>query len=111
VAKIIKDCKSIARKMHVPVLALCQLSRNIEHRGDDARPMLSDMKESGEIEAAADMVWMLWRKTELGQQQAMQVTDAEIIVAKNRMLPEGVVKCGFHGPRFEFVERVSEGGR
>jgi replicative DNA helicase len=96
--------------MGISVLALCQLSRKIDERGDDARPKLSDLKESGGLEEQADIVWMLWRKTGEGEQQTINVTEAEILVAKNRMLPEATVKCGFHGRRFEFVDLV-EGDR
>lgn len=99
------DCKNMARKLKIPVLALCQLSRAADKRGGDSRPTLADLKESGDIEANADAVWLLWRKLGKGDgEKQPPVTEAEIIVAKNRMLPEGVAHVGWYGRKFSFED-------
>ncbi len=60
VAKVSRSLKAIARELQVPVIALSQLSRQIETRGTE--PMLSDLRESGALEADADIVMFLWQK-------------------------------------------------
>ena len=62
VAKISRALKSIARELEVPVVAMSQLSRQIETRGSE--PMLSDLRESGALEADADLVMFLWQKAD-----------------------------------------------
>ena len=104
IGQISADCKSLAMRLNIPVIALCQLSRNIEHRGANAEPTLSDLKESGDIEANADVVWLLWRREYEDNEPVPEVGEAKIIIGKNRMLPTGVVHCGYHGRRFKFVE-------
>jgi replicative DNA helicase len=60
VAKISRGLKSIARELQIPVVAISQLSRQIETRGTE--PMLSDLRDSGSLEADADLVMFLWQK-------------------------------------------------
>ena len=102
ISEIARACKSMAKELEVPVLALSQLSRAVESR-EDKRPQLSDIRESGSIEAEADMVMMLYRdayykKKEEHKPQydnASEVEEAEIIVAKHRNGPVGTVKMAF----------------
>ena len=102
ISEIARACKSMAKELEIPVVALSQLSRAVESR-DDKRPQLSDIRESGSIEAEADMVMMLYRdayykKKEEHKPQydgANDVEEAEIIIAKHRNGPVGTVKMAF----------------
>jgi replicative DNA helicase len=100
---IARNCKALARQLRVPVIALCQFNRDIEKRGKDARPILADLKESGGIEQYADVVWLLWRPDDT--EETAKITEAEIIIPKQRMLQSGVVKCWFEGRKFRFLDR------
>ena len=80
--------KRIAQNMKVPVIAFAQLSRAVETRGGDKRPILSDLKESGDIEQDASIVGFLWRPAYYGFMQDEEGNDTtnmiELIIAKNR---------------------------
>lgn len=94
VSAISRGLKSLARELGVPVIALSQLSRAPEQRGKDHRPMLSDLRESGGIEADADTVILLFRE-EVYEANEENAGLAELIVAKQRNGPIGVVKVAF----------------
>jgi len=88
IASISRALKNIAKELNVPVIALSQLSRAVESRGGDKRPMLSDLRESGSIEQDADQVMFLYRpeyygitEDESGNSTAGMGT---LIIAKNR---------------------------
>ncbi|MCS6823753.1 MAG: replicative DNA helicase [Cytophagaceae bacterium] len=88
IASISRALKQLAKELQVPVIALSQLSRNVETRGGDKRPQLSDLRESGAIEQDADMVIFLYRPeyykiydNENGE--SLQGL-AEVIIAKHR---------------------------
>lgn len=96
VSEISRTLKSIAREFKVPVIALSQLSRDVEKRRENnKRPMLSDLRESGSIEQDADMVLFLYREAYYAQENDMQDATAEVIVAKNRNGPTGKVDLVF----------------
>ncbi|MGH2491225.1 MAG: DnaB-like helicase C-terminal domain-containing protein, partial [Candidatus Limnocylindria bacterium] len=83
VAVITRALKSIARELEVPVVALSQLSRQIETRGTE--PMLSDLRESGSIEADADLVLFLWQKDRKDRDENV----VRLKLAKHRNGPTG----------------------
>lgn len=86
--------KATARQLEVPVLALVQLNRAVEGRVSRI-PMLSDLRESGGIEQAADQVMFLYRE-ELYEKETAQKGVAEVHIAKNRDGRLGVVPLVFH---------------
>jgi replicative DNA helicase len=92
VARISKRLKGIAREIHAPVIALAQLNRQSESR-EDRRPRLSDLRESGQLEADADVVLLLHRPDYYDPSD--RPGEAELIVAKNRNGATGNVRLVF----------------
>lgn len=95
VAEISQGLKNIARELRVPVLALSQLSRAIESRGEKT-PQLSDLRESGSIEQDADVVMFLYRKDDDLRESV------NLKIAKHRNGPLGEVDLYFKGDRIKF---------
>ncbi len=113
VSEITQGLKAIAKELNIPVVALSQLSRQVENR-DDKRPQLSDLRESGSIEQDADVVMFVFREEyyrerekpgdheleKMAQWQAMMESvhgKAEVIIGKQRHGPIGTVELSFEG--------------
>jgi len=127
ISNISRSLKALAKELDVPVLALSQLSRAVEQR-EDKRPNLSDLRESGSIEQDADVVMFVYREEyylgkgepeikdnetqekfnlryEMWQERLQKANGtAEVIIAKQRHGPTGVVNVGFEGRLTKFSD-------
>jgi replicative DNA helicase len=124
VSMITQGLKALAKELDVPVLALSQLSRQVEQR-EDKRPQLSDLRESGSIEQDADVVMFVFRESYYlsraepregtpehltWQEQMDQLKGlAEVIIGKQRHGPIGTVKMSFHEDTTRFGNLAREG--
>lgn len=135
ISEITRGLKTLAKELEVPVIALSQLSRQVENR-DDKRPQLSDLRESGSIEQDADVVMFIFReeyylekgapiqgvdedqskflsKAERWKERMDQVANtASVIIAKQRHGPVGTIDLYFDGSltKFEDLDRHHSGG-
>ncbi|MCB0482253.1 MAG: replicative DNA helicase [Flavobacteriales bacterium] len=114
ISMISRSIKSIAKELGVPIIALSQLSRAVETRGGEKRPMLSDLRESGAIEQDADMVMFIYRPAYYGiteDEDGMPTDDlGELIVAKHRNGSLDTVKMRFIANLAKFTDREEFGG-
>lgn len=107
VSIVSQGLKNLARELKIPVLAVSQLSRAVEHRGEK-KPQLADLRESGAIEQDADVVMFLYRPdTELSN-----IMQTKLLIAKHRNGPLGEIDLLFRGDRIRFynVDKKREGG-
>jgi len=116
ISSISRSIKSIAKELDIPVIALSQLSRMVETRGGDKRPMLSDLRESGAIEQDADIVSFIYRPEYYGFTDHEEGLDtnglAEFIIAKHRNGGLGTVHMKFvkRLAKFEDYNAFSDNG-
>jgi replicative DNA helicase len=103
-SQITRALKNIAKEFQIPVIALSQLSRNVENR-INKRPVLSDLRESGSIEQDADLVLMLYREKyyNLNIEKDEKITPAELIIAKHRNGPLGTIELAFQNDPTKFI--------
>lgn len=113
VSEIARSLKAMSKELKVPVIALSQLSRSVESR-ENKRPQLSDLRESGSIEAEADLVMFIYRdnyymlreKPEEADDDPDRTEVAEIIISKHRNGPVGTVKVAFQ-PKYALYENLA----
>ena len=107
VSEISRNLKILARELEVPIVALSQLSRNLESRSDK-HPMLSDLRESGSLEQDADVVIFLYRD-EVYNKESPDRGAADVIVAKHRAGPTGQMRLVFRGQYARFDNAAPRG--
>ncbi len=120
ISEIARAFKSMARELKCPLIALSQLSRAVEQR-EDKRPMLSDLRESGSIEAEADVVAFIYRASYYRRKQLVKDGQpapqsepdpdegiAEVIIGKQRNGPVGTIKLGFQPEYARFTNLSAE---
>ena len=113
ISALSRGLKALAKDLEVPLLALSQLSRAPEHRGQEHHPQLADLRDSGSLEQDADLVAFLYRKEYYLRMAGQEVPDdvagrAELIIAKQRNGPTDRVPLAFLD-RFARFDNIAEG--
>src|SRR4029453_18439731 len=107
--QISRGLKILARELEIPVIAVSQLSRAVESRHPPI-PMLSDLRESGQLEQDADVVMFVYREEYYLKEESERPGEADVIIAKHRNGPVGQVPLSFQArsPRFMTLLRERE---
>lgn len=106
VSQTAQGLKQIAKALDIPALALCQLSRNIESRvGNERRPRLSDLRDTGRLEEIAESVTFIWNPNPVSEDfEYDRPIEVELWIAKQRNGRLGAVRLMFDGNRYSFTE-------
>jgi replicative DNA helicase len=104
VTEISKSLKGLARELDVPVIALSQLSRAVEHQRRE--PRLSDLRDSGSIEQDADVVLFIHAEEKYDKNSPNNV--AKILIAKHRNGPTGATELAFHPKSACFFDKAKD---
>lgn len=105
ITEISQNLKGIAKELNIPVIAVSQLSREVEKR-ESKRPQLADLRESGSIEQDADLVAFVYRD-EYYDENSQRKGEADLIIAKHRNGPIGKVKLQFD-QRFALFSNIAK---
>ncbi|WP_338969857.1 replicative DNA helicase [Spiroplasma endosymbiont of Labia minor] len=111
IATISRQLKKVARELNMPIICLSQLSRSVEKR-EDKKPIMSDLRDSGAIEQDADIIMFLYRQdyylhdNQLVNEQS-DVDETEIIIAKHRNGPTGIIKLNFNKLYGKFTNTIN----
>jgi replicative DNA helicase len=108
VGQISRGLKGLARELNVPVIALSQLSRAVEQRGGDKKPILSDLRESGAIEQDSDVVMFIYREEYYLKEESERPGEADIIIAKHRNGPTADVVLTFQKEYPKFMSYAGD---
>jgi replicative DNA helicase len=105
VSYISRSLKGLARELNIPLMTASQLSRAVEQR-QDKHPVLSDLRESGSLEQDADIVMFIYRD-ELYNENTETPNIADIMVAKHRSGPTGVIQLFFNKKLTKFADAAT----
>ena len=106
VSAISQALKATAKELHIPIVALSQLNRNLANRpGGNGIPVLSDLRDSGSIEQDADLVMFIHRPYMLGM--CDDESEAQVIIAKHRNGRTGKIEMRFSGQQTQFIDMVN----
>ena len=108
VGQISRGLKILARELDIPVIAVSQLSRAVESRNPPI-PMLSDLRESGQVEQDSDLVMFVYRE-EYYDRESERLGEADVIIAKHRNGPTGEVPLTFLSKYPRFASRAWDRG-
>jgi len=110
ISDMTRQLKLLARELEIPIILCAQLNRGPELRSDHT-PMIADLRESGSIEQDADMVLLLYRPAVYQDNEEYQNGDntSQVIIAKHRHGPTGVVKLAWQGEYTRFCDMAPEG--